>query len=144
MLSGTTGLDQSINTVQDRLKRIVQNLYSLIVQGLDHQGNATQNAMKVEIHRLVVNLVELSRTAPGVAVDIPPEIIHYVEQSRNPDIFTREFVELSQRMNQMLKGRSLAFAEMRDILARDIVSARVELQDDVRRVIESTGSTIEA
>ena len=88
------------------------------------------------------NLVKLSQTAPSVNIDIPPEVTAYVESSRNPDVFTREFVELVQRMNQMLKGRSEAYRLMRDTLAKDIIAAIPELKDEVLRVGRSTGDTI--
>ncbi|KAF2651991.1 mediator of RNA polymerase II transcription subunit 10 [Lophiostoma macrostomum CBS 122681] len=131
-----------VNAVEAQLKDIVQNLYNLVVQPFDHQGNATQDAMKREIQSLVENLVKLSQTAPSVHIDIPPEVTTYVESSRNPDVFTREFVELVQRMNQMLKGRSEAYRLMRDTLAKDIMSAIPVLKDHVVQVVETTGDTI--
>ena len=76
-------------------------------------------------------------------MDVPPEVISYVEGSRNPDIFNREFVEMAQRMNQLLKGRSIAYSRMRDILAQGIILAIPELKDDVRKIVESAGATIE-
>lgn len=91
---------------------------------------------------LAQNLVKLSQTAPSVHIDIPPEVTAYVENSRNPDVFTREFVETVQRMNQMLKGRSDAYRLMRDTLAKDIISAIPALKEDVIRVVESTGDGI--
>jgi mediator of RNA polymerase II transcription subunit 10 len=91
---------------------------------------------------LVQNLVKLSQSAPSVHVDIPPEVTSYVEGSRNPDIFTREFVETVQRMNQLLNGRTDAYLLMRDTLAKDIISAIPELREDVREVVESTGGTV--
>jgi mediator of RNA polymerase II transcription subunit 10 len=36
--------------VEGQLKDIVQNLYNLIVQGYDHHGNKTQEAMKREVY----------------------------------------------------------------------------------------------
>ncbi|KAF2463287.1 mediator of RNA polymerase II transcription subunit 10 [Lindgomyces ingoldianus] len=134
---------QKLKLVETQLKAIVQSLYNLIVQGLEHQGSATQEAMKQEIQSLIENLVKLSRAAPSVHIDIPPEVTDYVEKARNPDIYTRELVETTQRMNQMLKGRSEAYAQMRDILAKDIILAIPELKDDVRKVAESTGGSID-
>ncbi|KAF2267814.1 RNA polymeras-like protein II mediator complex subunit 10 [Lojkania enalia] len=133
-----------LNAVETQLKDIVQNLYVLIVQCVEHQGSQTQEAMKREIQSLVQNIIKLSRTAPSINIDIPPEVTAYVEGSRNPDIFTREFVELAQRMNQMLKGRCEGYTLLRDTLARDIISAIPELREDVSKVVESTGGTIVA
>ncbi|KAF2712876.1 mediator of RNA polymerase II transcription subunit 10 [Pleomassaria siparia CBS 279.74] len=136
------GIEQTpLNIVDAQLKDIVQNLYNLIVQAVEHQGAPTQDAMKREIASLVQNLVKLSRTAPSVAVNIPPEVTQYVEKARNPDIFTREFVETAQRMNQMLKGRTKAYLLLRDVLANGIISAIPALEADVKKVVESTTGT---
>ncbi|KAF2875543.1 mediator of RNA polymerase II transcription subunit 10 [Massariosphaeria phaeospora] len=135
-------IPSAIDTVEAQLKDIVQNLYNLMVQSFDHQGTSTQNAMKREIQSLVQNLVRLSATAPGVSIDIPPEVTTYVEQSRNPDIYTREFVETAQRMNQKLKGRSQAYNILQQELALDIIAAIPELKSDMVSIIKSTGGTL--
>lgn len=67
-----------------------------------------------------------------------------MENSRNPDIFTREFVETVQRMNQMLNGRVDAYRMLQEQLARQISSAIPELKEDVTTVVESTGGQVPA
>jgi mediator of RNA polymerase II transcription subunit 10 len=91
---------------------------------------------------LAQNLVRLSQEAPNVKVRVPPELISYVESARNPDVFTREFVEAVQRMNQGLKGRCEAYLYLRNTLAKDIIAAMPELKDDVARVVATTGDTL--
>ncbi|KAI4960854.1 RNA polymerase II mediator complex subunit [Alternaria arbusti] len=130
--------------VEAQLKDIVQNLYNLIVQAYDHHGSKTQEAIRREIQSLVQNLVKLSRTAPSVNINIPPEVMSYVENSRNPDIFTREFVETVQRMNQMLYGRVDAYRALQEQLALHVSSAIPELREDVTSVVESTGGKMRA
>jgi mediator of RNA polymerase II transcription subunit 10 len=151
----------AILTAEAQLKDIVQNLYNLIVQSYDHRGTQTQEAMKREMcvfsiyawriaanlacsQSLLQNLVKLSRTAPQVYVDIPPEVTNYVESSRNPDIFTREFVETVQRMNQMLKGRSDALQMLQEQIAWQLTNVIPELKDDVARAVESSGGKVSA
>jgi mediator of RNA polymerase II transcription subunit 10 len=77
-------------------------------------------------------------------VDIPPDIISYVENSRNPDIYTREFVETVQRMNQMLKGRSEALQMLQQQIAWQLTSVIPELKDDVAKAVESSGGNVSA
>ncbi|KAI8941111.1 RNA polymerase II mediator complex subunit [Plenodomus lindquistii] len=138
----TSGSNAPINAVEIQLKDIVQNLYNLIVQSYDHHGGKTQEAMKREIQSLVQNLVKLSSTAPSVQIDIPPEVTTYVENSRNPDIFTREFVETVQRMNQMLSGRVDAYRMLQEQLAIQISAVIPELKDDVHAIVLSTGGSV--
>ena len=93
---------------------------------------------------LIQNLVRLSEKAPSVHLDIPPEVTNYVESSRNPDIYTREFVELVQRTNQMLKGREEAYRFLQEQVAWQLSSAVPELKADVARVVESSGGRVPA
>ncbi|KAF2107422.1 RNA polymeras-like protein II mediator complex subunit 10 [Lophiotrema nucula] len=132
-------LQDPIDSVEQKLKEIVQNLYNLIVQALEHQGSSTEQAMKREITSLIQNLVTVSREAPRVAIDIPPEVTAYVEGSRNPDIFTREFVELAQRMNQMLKGRSEGYLLLLDCMLKDCWAAFPENRAELIKLAESHG-----
>jgi mediator of RNA polymerase II transcription subunit 10 len=78
---------------------------------------------------------------PLASIQLPPEIIEYVDAARNPDIYTREFVELVQRGNQDLKGKREAFADFRDVLAREMRSAMPECRGEVDRVVSMTGGT---
>lgn len=72
---------------------------------------------------------------------MPPELLEYVENGRNPDIYTREFVELVRRGNQLMRGKTHAFADFRDVLAKNICKANPELREDVVRVVEATGGS---
>ncbi|PYH88656.1 hypothetical protein BO71DRAFT_338343, partial [Aspergillus ellipticus CBS 707.79] len=69
------------------------------------------------------------------SIQLPPEIIDYVDAARNPDIYTREFVELIQRGNQDLRGKKEAFASFRDVLAREMKGAMPEVRGEVDRVL---------
>ncbi|KAL7626622.1 RNA polymerase II mediator complex subunit [Parahypoxylon ruwenzoriense] len=77
--------------------------------------------------------------APGALPHIPPELIQYVDNGRNPDIYTREFVELVRRGNQLMKGKQAAFASFRDVLAGEMDKAMPELRGDTAGVLSATG-----
>ena len=98
--------------------------------------------LTIHSQSLIQNLLALSRTAPSIHVSIPPEVTNYVESSRNPDIFTREFVETVQRMNQMLKGRSEALQMLQGQIAWQLTNVIPELKDDVKQAVESSGGKV--
>ena len=91
--------------------------------------------------QLAESLAVLSKDASALPDQIPPEIIDYVDSGRNPDIYTREFIELVQKSNQYLKGRSEALTGFRDVLAEEMVKGWPEMKTDVDNVLE--GSNIE-
>lgn len=82
-----------------------------------------------------VHRTSTTRTLPQV----PPELVTYVDNGRNPDVYTREFVELVRRGNQLMAGKERAFAAFRDVLAAEIESAMPELRGDVDKVLDATG-----
>ncbi|WPG98454.1 Hypothetical protein R9X50_00124400 [Acrodontium crateriforme] len=133
----------TLDDVDVQLRAIISNLYLLIVQAHDHQGPGTQQVMTTEIKRLLENLIRLSQSAQRLPVYLPLDIIEYVEASRNPDIYTREFVELVMKQNQQLKGRSEAFADFRDIFAREIMGAIPDIKHDVKQIAEASGGKVE-
>jgi mediator of RNA polymerase II transcription subunit 10 len=63
----------------------------------------------------------------------------YVDNGRNPDIYTREFVEGARRSNQLMKGKMEAFGSFRDVLAQEMATLLPELREDVGRVLDETG-----
>ncbi|KAK4634183.1 Mediator of RNA polymerase II transcription subunit 10 [Fulvia fulva] len=135
--------EASLDIVGEQLANIIDNLYMLIVQAHDHRGQATSQDMIAEIKRLVGNLQAITQTSKRLPTHLPIEIIQYVENGRNPDIYTREFVELVMRYNQQQKGRSEAYGAFRDILGREMMGGIPEIRDEVKQVVLATGGTVE-
>ena len=85
--------------------------------------------------QLSTSLSALSLASESLPTNLPPEIIEYIDQGRNPDIYNRELVEAVQRNNQYLKGKSEAFAGFRDMLAEEIVKAKPDAEAEVWSVL---------
>ena len=83
-----------------------------------------------------------SAPPPHSLPSVPPELLEYVENGRNPDIYTREFVELVRRGNQLMRGKTRAFATFRDVFAEQVAAAMPELREDVEGVVGATGGRL--
>lgn len=115
-----------------------------MVQTHGYQGAATQAAMTEEIKNLIESLLQLTHAGAQLTVHVPVDLIEFVENARNPDIYTRQFVEEAMRVNQELKGRTEAFADFRDMLGREMMSAIPDIKDQVRQIVISTGGDVAA
>ncbi|KAJ5575230.1 Mediator complex subunit Med10 [Penicillium hetheringtonii] len=135
-----------LNTVDDDLKDVIQHLFE--IQSAVHGYLRPRNATRADNSTTDSDQDANSNTDPSnprlASIQLPPEIIDYVDSSRNPDIYTREFVELVQRGNQDLKGKQEAFAAFRDVLAREMRSAMPECAGEVDRVVAVTGGAGES
>ncbi|RYP22934.1 hypothetical protein DL765_001392 [Monosporascus sp. GIB2] len=141
------------DNIEQKLKDTIQSLYQILVQvsAYDSAGGAPSNPQSRDV--LAAELRALGRSlqavhaaagAEGSLPAVPPELVHYVEGGRNPDIYTREFVELVRRGNQLMRGKQAAFASFRDVLAAEVAAAMPELRDDAARVVAATTPGVSA
>ncbi|KAI9854424.1 MAG: RNA polymerase II mediator complex subunit [Vezdaea acicularis] len=133
----------SVDAIEEQLKATIQQLYNISVAIHGYQGDASSEALMGYVKNLAGTVATLPANSASLPTMIPPEIIAYVDDGRNPDIYTREFVELVQKSNQFLKGRGEAFAKFRDILAEDIIKGFPELQEDVQKILDNAKGTVE-
>ncbi|KOS19270.1 Mediator of RNA polymerase II transcription subunit 10 [Escovopsis weberi] len=131
--------------IEQQLKDIIQDFYQIMVQvsTYDSMGRPSKDVLSTQVKTLSESLQKLHASAspPNALPSVPPELLEYVENGRNPDIYTREFVELVRRGNQLVRGKRRAFASFRDVLAEQMAAAMPELRDDVARVLEATGGS---
>jgi mediator of RNA polymerase II transcription subunit 10 len=124
------------------LRSIISNLFYVLVEAHDFKGQGTKDAMMGHIKDLIENLQELSRTSRRLPTTVPLDLIQYVEDKRNPDVYKRQIVELVMQYNQLQSGRAQAFASFRDILGREMMSAIPDIRDDVKMVLEASGGSV--
>ncbi|KAL6885018.1 transcription factor subunit Med10 of mediator complex domain-containing protein [Trichoderma longibrachiatum] len=131
------------DAIEQQLKDVINDFYRIMVQvsTYDSMGRPSKEVLSNEIKALSTSLqnVHAAASPPNHLPSVPPELLEYVENGRNPDIYTREFVELVRRGNQLMRGKVTAFSSFRDVLAEQMSAAMPELRDDVRRVLEATG-----
>ncbi|KAL9616813.1 MAG: hypothetical protein Q9160_008336 [Pyrenula sp. 1 TL-2023] len=138
--------------VDDELKSLIQTLYTIqsITSGY---LPSSQPALTSAFSSLASQLSSLnsltlppshpsSTSTPAIqSVQIPESILDYLDAGRNPDIYTREFVELDQRGNAALKGKMQAFGEFSQVLAGEMKGENGigGLGGEVDRVLEMYG-----
>ncbi|KAH6849697.1 mediator of RNA polymerase II transcription subunit 10 [Chaetomium sp. MPI-CAGE-AT-0009] len=139
-------INPDLQNVQEDIKNVIQDLFQVLVQvsNYDAAGRPTRDVLAQDIQTLDTTLRTLHTNAqslptPSADKPIPEPLIQYVENGRNPDIYTREFAELVRRMNQLARGKMHAFRDFRDVLAREMAGALPELRGDVGVVVAATG-----
>ncbi|KAI1777587.1 mediator complex, subunit Med10 [Hypoxylon cercidicola] len=155
------------DALEQQLKDVIQTLTNIMVQVTNYDATAptttgttpggsgsgsgsgssnTRPSRDVIAHELrtlsghlqTIHGLGSTSSASMVLPQVPPELVQYVDNGRNPDIYTREFVELLRRSNQLMRGKQSAFAAFRDVLAAEMDKALPELRDDVATVVAAT------
>ncbi|KAI5814705.1 mediator complex, subunit Med10 [Pyronema omphalodes] len=83
---------------------------------------------------LVSQYQGLSSSASDVSSLLPREVIQYVEDGRNPDIYTREFVEIVLKYNQLMNGKRKAYERFYKVLNDQMLTAFPELTEEIEKV----------
>ena len=65
-------------------------------------------------------------------------MISYIEDGRNPDIYTREFIEVNAKSNARLKGKMLGFKKLRDVFGDKLKQEFPQLEKGVDDIINRT------
>ncbi|KEF57943.1 uncharacterized protein A1O9_05865 [Exophiala aquamarina CBS 119918] len=132
--------------VQAGIKDVIQNLYDIQVQTHGYVPE-TADLLVDKMTDLAQSLNRLqhmtsttgSPNNPIHSVRIAPEIVDYVDDGRNPDIFTRDFVENVQRGNAVINGKQKAFKDFSEVFAEVLKEGMPELRRHVDKVMDNAG-----
>lgn len=128
-----------LGSLQEEISSIIETFVHLGVQVHDFQG--TQEAklgLANHINKTISKLHDVSSRDDLRDIMIPTDLLNYIQDGRNPDIYTREFVEVVRKINQYLNGKSLAFENFRDTLAASIKQEFPELAPEVDSIKAKT------
>ncbi|KAJ9641589.1 uncharacterized protein PV06_03631 [Exophiala oligosperma] len=134
------------SNVHSTIKDIIQHLYEIQMQTHGYVPE-TQDLLVDKMTDLAESLAQLqtltspreSPSNPIHNVQIAPEIVDYVDDGRNPDIFTRDFVENVQRGNAVINGKQQAFREFSEIYAKALKEGIPGVGRQVDRVMDNAG-----
>ena len=115
------------SSVHNTIKDIIQHLTDVQIQTHGYIPT-TQDLLVDKLTDLTQSLAELKRLTSAAEspnnyiqqVAIAPEIVDYVDDGRNPDIFTRDFVEIVQRGNAVVNGKQQAFRGFTEVFAQKL------------------------
>lgn len=134
-------LEQPLNDTLGTLGRLVESFLELGIIVHDFQGTEnSKDALSLRLNQTVEELKNIqTESKKGLDnVPIPLDVLQYIEDGRNPDVYTREFVEATRKSNQYLRGKMLALKDLRDVLGKKISVEFPELENVVQDIVDRT------
>ncbi|XP_022084120.1 mediator of RNA polymerase II transcription subunit 10-like [Acanthaster planci] len=104
----------------ESLERFVENTRQLgiIVSDFQPQGQITLNQ---KLHTLVTGLLEMEKTKTQVQdVQVPLEVFDYIDQGRNPQLYTKDCMEKAVIKNEQVKGKIETFSKFKKNLITEL------------------------
>ncbi|CAX45476.1 RNA polymerase II basal transcription complex subunit, putative [Candida dubliniensis CD36] len=130
----------------DNVANLIESFIELGVLVHDNQGTPQSNqALMNKLNQLIQQLSQTSTIANDTNTNtnlkqflIPIDVISYIEDGRNPDIYTREFIEVNAKSNARLKGKMLGFKKLRDVFSDKLKQEFPQLEKSVDDIIKRT------
>ncbi|KAK6460350.1 mediator of RNA polymerase II transcription subunit 10 [Scheffersomyces coipomensis] len=121
----------------DQVSALIESFIELGVLVHDNQGTQqSHTALTRKTNQVISQLSGLTSSPFTQQYPIPIDVFSYIEDGRNPDIYTREFIEVTAKSNARLKGKMKGFAILRDILGDKLgkeFPRLVENIEDIKR-----------
>ncbi|CEP62396.1 mediator complex subunit NUT2 LALA0_S05e04698g [Lachancea lanzarotensis] len=137
-------LHDDLATTEQEVGSIIESFIELGVSIYDFPGTSeAAQGMMTNLQRNVDRLRNLNRKSNDpdsqlAGFQVPMEVLQYIEDGRNPDVYTRDFVEAIRRSNQYQRAKMNGVKQLRDKLAEKIVAEFPDMQDSVKDILQRT------
>lgn len=114
---------RGIEPVRNDLQRVIESLVELGLVAHDYPGDEPRSSqiLQRKLQEFLADAKQVANSAEDVAqVHVPLDILTYLDHGRNPDIYSREFVELIAKQNQNIAGHMQALQQFETLLSQDI------------------------
>lgn len=136
-----------ILTAVDSLKDVIHNYYEVQAQVQGYVSETeTRDVLVNKMQELSQSLTRLARESSSNTITntfVPPEVVDYVDDGRNPDIYRRDLVEVVQRGNAVLNGKMNAFGSFSKTFADDVRRMSPEMAKAVDEIMGVSGDGAE-
>ncbi|KAK6205254.1 mediator of RNA polymerase II transcription subunit 10 [Scheffersomyces amazonensis] len=123
----------------DQVSALIESFIELGVLVHDNQGTQqSHSALTRKTNQVISQLSGLTSSPYTQQYPIPIDVFSYIEDGRNPDIYTREFIEVTAKSNARLKGKMKGFSKLRDILGDKLVNELPRLAESIEDIKRRT------
>lgn len=129
-------MSDNLAEIQSKTKDLIETFNELNLTVYDYTNtDDTQQSILNNLSKIFTTLKELNQDSFSLSktdknVNIPLDVIQYIENTRNPDVYTREFVESIQLANDYQREKQLAFKTMSKKLGEGILDVFCDDDED--------------
>lgn len=137
-------IEAELSQTEFNLASIIESFVELGVSIYDFPGTEeSSQGMITNLKRNIERIKQLNQQSNNLDsqlqnIKIPLELLQYIEEGRNPDVYTRDFVEAIRRSNQYQRAKMYGLRRLRDSLAEKISEEFPELQPYVENILMRT------
>ncbi|KAI9306721.1 transcription factor subunit Med10 of mediator complex-domain-containing protein [Cunninghamella echinulata] len=132
--------DQTRQLVEDQLYDLLQVLFELTVMVYDFQPDRNKLVWN-KVNAVLEGYKSINELKDELNLFIPEEVISYVENGKNPDLFTQGFISRAATENQFTNGKIKAVDDFRSLLSEEFAKSFPDLYENNYNLDDSPPST---
>ncbi|XP_058125906.1 mediator of RNA polymerase II transcription subunit 10 [Anopheles ziemanni] len=108
-----------LENLENHLEMFIENVRQIriIVSDFQPQG---QNVLNQKIQSLVTGLQEIDKLKHQIDVNVPLEVFDYIDQGRNPQLYTKDCIDKALTKNEEVKGKIDSYRKFKSNLMKEL------------------------
>ena len=118
--------------LEQNLEELIENMRQTSIIASDFQPQGQSN-LNQKIHSIVSSLQEIDRCKQLFGdVTVPINVLQYIDQGTNPQLYTKDLMERVLAKNEEVKGKIEVYQQFHDTLADELDKAFPNLIADYK------------
>ncbi|XP_064599324.1 mediator of RNA polymerase II transcription subunit 10-like [Liolophura sinensis] len=102
--------------IESHLELFIENTRQLGIIASDFKPQG-QNVLNQKIHKMITDMQEIDKLKAQVQdVQVPLEVFEYIDQGKNPNLYTKDCLEKALVKNEQVKGKIDAVKRFKNML----------------------------
>uniref|UniRef100_A0A1J3JBF7 Mediator of RNA polymerase II transcription subunit 10 n=1 Tax=Noccaea caerulescens TaxID=107243 RepID=A0A1J3JBF7_NOCCA len=124
---------ESLNQVISSIQKTLGHLHQLELT-VSSFTPASQLHLLQRLNSLVVELDSMAKLSEKCNIQVPMEVLNLIDNGKNPDEFTRDVLNSCIARNQVTKGKTDAFKDLRKHILEELEQTFPDEVDNYREI----------
>ncbi|XP_013391173.1 mediator of RNA polymerase II transcription subunit 10-like [Lingula anatina] len=113
-------MSDRFEALEQQLEHFIENTRQLGITVSDFQPQG-QNVLNQKLHTMVTGMQEIDKLKNQVQdVQVPLEVFDYIDQGKNPQLYTKDCMEKALMRNEAVKGKIDAYKKFKGLLMLEL------------------------
>lgn len=118
MSGGVT--NNRFETLENNIEEFIETSRQIGVMVSDFQPGC-QDILNTKLNSLIENMQEIEKAKANVTdVEVPPEIFQYIDQGRNPQLYTKDCLQKVSQKKDEVESKVDAYKQFKEILEEEL------------------------
>ncbi|KTG31070.1 hypothetical protein cypCar_00027479 [Cyprinus carpio] len=114
---------EKFDNLEEHLEKFVENIRQLGIIVSDFQPSS-QTGLNQKLNFMITGLQDIEKCRQQLHdINVPLEVFEYIDQGRNPQLYTKECLERALAKNEQIKGKNDTLTERESVLLDSISEA---------------------